>query len=61
MKSQMLHEHAAIPQLGRLQGTRSLANFTPANQLLLKIPKVPTDGAMRPNHPVNNWVQNVGD
>ena len=38
-----------------------MANFTPANQLLLKIPKVPTDGAIRAGHPVNNWVQNVGD
>lgn len=60
----MLHGgDSGVPPLvgGSLKGTRSMANFTPANQLLLKIPKVPTDGAIRPSHPVNNWVQNVGD
>ena len=38
-----------------------MATFTPANQLLLKVPKAPTDGSIRPGNPVNNWVQNVGD
>lgn len=51
-----------VPKIGgKLQGTRSMANFTPANQLLLKVPKAPTDGMIRPTNPVNNWVQNVGD
>ena len=51
-----------IPKIAnRLQGTRSMANFTPSNQLLLKIPKAPTDGSIRLGNPVNNWVQNVGD
>ena len=56
MQSQMLQpEH--VPKLkGALAGTKSMATFTPHNQLLLKIPKVPTDNAIRPGHPVNNWV-----
>ena len=58
MQSQMLPQaEQRMPKLkGALQGTRSMATFTPANQLLLKIPKAPTDGAIRPDHPVNNWV-----
>ena len=27
----------------------------------MKIPKAPTDGTIRYEHPVNNWVQSVGD
>ena len=44
-----------------LAGTKSMASFTPANQLLLKIPKAPTDAQMKPGHAVNNWVQNIGE
>ena len=63
MQSQMLPPtDQRVPKLkGTLAGTRSMATFTPASQLLLKIPKVPTESAIRPGHPVNNWVQNVGD
>ena len=38
-----------------------MATFTPANQLLLKIPKAPTDSVIKKDHPVNNWVESVGE
>ena len=67
MQSQMMYGEGSSHLGGgtqlpnTLKGTRSMQSFVPHNQLLLKIPKVPTDGAIRPSHPVNNWVQNVGD
>jgi hypothetical protein len=51
-----------MPTLGKANPmTRSQALITPDNQLLLKIPKAPTDKVLRPKHPNNNWVDNVND
>lgn len=64
---QSLHSGSNMPSLKAtgafpgLGGAKSMANLTTANQLLLKVPKVPTDGAIRAAHPVNNWVKDVGD
>jgi len=55
-------EGQQVPRIkSTLSGARSMLSFTPANQLLLKIPKAPTDGAIRPGHPVNNWAGNIGE
>ena len=48
MQSQMLRGDSSsqvhMPKIkSQLAGTKSMATFTPANQLLLKIPKAPTD------------------
>ena len=34
---------------------------TPQNQLLLKVPRAPTDKIMPPNHPRKTWVENVNN
>ena len=57
-----VQSHAIMPTLGKANPmTRSQALITPDNQLLLKIPKAPTDKVLRPTHPNNNWVDNVND
>ena len=57
-----VQSHAIMPTIGGQNPmTRSQALLTPDNQLLLKIPKAPTDKVMRPKHPNNNWVENVND
>ena len=58
MQSSTMQEdfQPSMPKVKGMLAAKSMATFTPANQLLLKIPKAPTDGTIRPGHPVNNWV-----